>query len=53
MRVEPFEFASNGGGGEALPRLVKRRKATFYEIVKIDRPEQEFPTIANDFYKMT
>jgi len=32
--VEPFEFTSNGGGGEALPRRVKRRNATFYEVIK-------------------
>jgi imidazole glycerol-phosphate synthase subunit HisF len=31
--VEPFEFTSNGGGGEALLRRVKRRRATFYEVV--------------------
>jgi hypothetical protein len=36
-RVEPFEFTSNGGGGEALPRRVKRRGETFYEVVTIDR----------------
>jgi len=34
--VEPFEFTSNGGGGEALPRRVKRRGATLYEVVNID-----------------
>ena len=33
VRVEPFEFTSNGGGGEALPRRVKRRNATFYEVI--------------------
>jgi len=33
-RVEPFEFTSNGGGGEALLRLIKRREATFYEVIK-------------------
>jgi len=32
--VEPFEFTSNGGGGVALLRLVKRHGATFYEVVK-------------------
>jgi hypothetical protein len=32
--VEPFEFTSNGGGGEALLRRVKRCKATFYEVIK-------------------
>ena len=31
--MEPFEFTSNGGGGEALPRRVKRRNATFYEVI--------------------
>ena len=35
--MEPFEFTSNGGGGEALPRRVKRRNATFYEVIKLDR----------------
>jgi type III pantothenate kinase len=36
VRVEPFEFTSNGGGGVvALPRRVKRRKPTFYEVIKI------------------
>ena len=34
--MEPFEFTSNGGGGEALPRRVKRRTATFYEVIKFD-----------------
>jgi hypothetical protein len=38
--VEPFEFISNGGGGEALPRRVKRRFSTFYEIIKIGHPEK-------------
>ena len=33
VRVEPFEFTSNGGGEEALPRRVKRRNATFYEVI--------------------
>ncbi len=33
-RVEPFEFTSNGGGGEALSPRVKRREATFYEVIK-------------------
>ncbi len=32
--MEPFEFTSNGGGGEALPRRVKKRNATFYEVIK-------------------
>ncbi len=35
VRVEPFEFISNGGGGEALPCRVKRRNATFYEVIKV------------------
>jgi len=35
VRVEPFEFTSNGGGGEALPRRVKRRNATFDEVINI------------------
>ena len=34
--MEPFEFTSNGGGGEALPRRAKRRKPTFYEVIKKD-----------------
>jgi hypothetical protein len=33
--VEPFEFSSNGGGEEALPRRVKRRNTTFCEVIKI------------------
>jgi hypothetical protein len=32
--VRGIEFTSNGGGGEALPRRVKRRKPTFYEVIK-------------------
>ncbi len=35
--MEPFEFTSNGGGGGALPRRVKRRKPTFYEVINIER----------------
>jgi DnaK suppressor protein len=35
VRVEPFEFTSNGGGEEALPRLIKRRNATFYEVISL------------------
>ena len=31
--AEPFEFTSNGGGGVALSRRVKRREATFYEVI--------------------
>ena len=34
--VEPFEFTSNGGGWKTLLRLIKRRKATFYEVIKYD-----------------
>ncbi len=33
--MEPFEFTSNGGGGGALPRRVKRRKPTFYEVINV------------------
>jgi hypothetical protein len=33
--VEPFEFTSNGGGGEALPRRVKMREMTFYEVINV------------------
>jgi len=32
--VKPFEFTSNGGGGETLLHLVKRCKASFYEVIK-------------------
>ena len=34
--MEPFEFTSNGWGRIALSRRVKRRKATFYEVIKSD-----------------
>jgi len=34
--VEPSEFISDGGGGSFLPRRVKRRGATFYEIIKFE-----------------
>jgi serine/threonine protein kinase len=34
--VEPFEFTSNGGGGVTLLRRVKRRRATFYEVIMFD-----------------
>jgi hypothetical protein len=34
VRVEPFEFTSNGGGGDALPCRVERPRATFYEVTK-------------------
>jgi hypothetical protein len=33
--VRGIEFTSNGGGGVALPRLIKRRKAAFYEVIKM------------------
>jgi hypothetical protein len=33
VEVEPFGFTSNGGGGAALLRLIKRREATFYEVI--------------------
>ncbi len=36
--MEPFEFTSNGGGGVALLRRVKRHKTTFYEVI-IFRPK--------------
>jgi len=34
--VEPFEFNSNGGGGKILPRFVKRRILTFYEVINVE-----------------
>jgi hypothetical protein len=37
--VEPFEFTSNGGGGDTLLRRVKRRKVTFYGVVNIANPK--------------
>ncbi|MFC1825103.1 hypothetical protein ACFL9T_20515 [Thermodesulfobacteriota bacterium] len=30
------EFTSNGGGGVALPRRIKGREATFYEVVNFE-----------------
>ncbi len=33
--VEPGEFTSPGGGGDAIPRLVKWLRETFYEVDKI------------------
>ena len=33
VRVEPLEFTSSGGRGEALSRQVKSRFLTFYEGV--------------------
>ena len=34
--VRGIEFTSNGGGGEALPRRVKRREVTFTRLSGID-----------------
>jgi len=34
--VEPLEFTSSGGRGEALSRQVKSRFLTFYEGIKVD-----------------
>ena len=34
MLVESFEFTSNVRGGEIFLRLVKRREAGFYEVIK-------------------
>jgi hypothetical protein len=34
--VEPLEFTSSGGRGEALSCQVKRRFLTFYEGIKFD-----------------
>ena len=36
VEVEPFEFILNGRGGLSLLRPVKRREATFYEVIKFD-----------------
>jgi hypothetical protein len=36
VRVEPFEFTSNGGRGSALSRRAKSPKWTFYEVIKIE-----------------
>jgi hypothetical protein len=33
VRVEPFEFTSNGGRGNAFSRRVKSPKRTFYEVI--------------------
>jgi hypothetical protein len=33
VRVKPFEFTSNGGRGNALSRLVKSPRRTFYEVI--------------------
>jgi len=35
--VEPLEFTSSGGRGEALSRQVKSRFLTFYEGIIIDK----------------
>ncbi len=34
--VEPGGFTSPGGGGVAIPRLVKWLEEKFYEVIKID-----------------
>ncbi len=36
VRVEPFEFISNGGRGSALSRRVKSSKRSFYEVIVIE-----------------
>jgi len=36
VRVEPLEFTSSGGRGEALSRQVKSRFLTFYEGINND-----------------
>jgi hypothetical protein len=33
VKVEPLEFTSSGGRGEALSRRAKSRFLTFYEVV--------------------
>jgi hypothetical protein len=37
VRVEPFEFTSNGGRGSALSRRVKSPKRIFYEVIRFER----------------
>jgi len=37
VKVEPLEFTSSGGRGEALSRQVKSRFLTFYEGIKNDK----------------
>ena len=37
--VEPSEFISDGGGGEILPRRAKRCKATFCEIINLEKKQ--------------
>jgi hypothetical protein len=37
VKVEPLEFTSSGGRGDALSRLVKSRFLTFYEVIKVDK----------------
>jgi hypothetical protein len=36
VKVEPLEFTSSGGRGEALFRFVKSHFLTFYEVINID-----------------
>jgi hypothetical protein len=36
VKVEPLEFTSSGGRGEALSRLVKSHFLTFYEVVNFE-----------------
>ena len=40
VRVEPFEFTSNGRRGSTLSRRVKSPKRTFYEVINIGRIAQ-------------
>jgi hypothetical protein len=35
VKVEPLEFTSSGGRGEALSRLVKSRFLTFDEVINL------------------
>ena len=41
MRVEPLEFTSSGGRGEALSRQVKRHFMAFYEGVIMDKCRED------------
>jgi hypothetical protein len=34
--VEPFEFTSNGGGGETIPRRAESRFLTFCEVINCE-----------------
>jgi len=46
VKVEPLEFISSGGRGEALSRLVKSRFLTFYEVINVGKPDfrnRQFP----------